>query len=148
MAQGFGHVVHRERGHGYGGERFHFHAGFVGHAAGGADVERAGGIIVGEFKRDFVQRQWVAERDEVGGLFGGHDAGNLRGGSNRAFARLAAALAQRGIDVRREGNARAGNGFAAAGAFVANVHHVCVAVAVKMGEGHRCSPRFASLRGC
>jgi len=39
VAQGFGHVVHRERGHGYGGERFHFHTGFMAHGHFGADVQ-------------------------------------------------------------------------------------------------------------
>ena len=38
VAKRFGHVVHGERGGGGGGERFHFHACFVGYGDFGADV--------------------------------------------------------------------------------------------------------------
>jgi len=39
------HVVDGEQPHLHGSQGFHFHAGFVGNAAGGKDVERAGGVI-------------------------------------------------------------------------------------------------------
>ena len=148
VAERLAHIVDGERGDAGGGQCFHFHAGFVGDAAGGADVERAGGVIVGKIERDFVQRQWVAERNQVGGLLGGHDARDLRGRGNGTLARLAAACTQRGIDVRRETDAGCGRGFAAGGGFVADIDHMRVAVVVKMGEGHRFVPGFASLRGC
>ena len=134
VAECFAHVVEGERRNAGGGQRFHFNSGFVGDAAGGMDVEGARSVVVGDIKFDFIEWQWVTERDEAGGLFGGHDARQLCGRDNGAFFGLAAACAQGSVNVWREGNAGAGGRAAASRDFVTDVHHVCVAVGGQVGE--------------
>lgn len=71
---GFAHVVDGERGDGGGGEGFHFDAGFGGDGCGGCDVDGCFGFD-GEIEVGLFDGEWVAEGDEVGRAFGGHDAG-------------------------------------------------------------------------
>ena len=130
MAQGFGHVVHRERGHGYGGERFHFHAGFMAHGHFGTDVQAVCGIVVFQLQLAAFQHHRMAQRYQAGGIFGRHDAGQPRHFGNRAFGGLSVGRLDLGIHFRREHHPSGSHGHTAGDGFVAHVHHAAAAVLI------------------
>src|SRR5690606_21297285 len=56
------HVVDGERGNAAGGHGFHFDAGFISRAAGGANVDGMGVVVQGELHTDKGQGQAMAKR--------------------------------------------------------------------------------------
>ena len=73
-----GHVVDREAGDGDGGQRLHLDAGRADAARLRPDREAGQGLVGGDVDRDLAELQRMAERDQVGGLLGGHDPGDPR----------------------------------------------------------------------
>ena len=61
----------------HGGQRLHLHAGLAGGAHRGRDVEGALGLVGLELDIDVGEEERMAEGDELVGLLGGHDAGDL-----------------------------------------------------------------------
>jgi hypothetical protein len=99
LVDGLGHVVDRQEGHAHGGHRFHFHAGACGERGGGGAFD----AVAGQFEIDChgVERERMAQRDQVAGLLGGHDPGDARGGQNIALGHGAIADGgERGGDMR------------------------------------------------
>lgn len=74
-----------------------------------------------EGDRDVVQWERVAERDEGGGLLGGHDAGQLRRGQGVALCQLVIPEQPEGRGAQQHGGA--GRGCSTRGSFAADVHH-------------------------
>ena len=83
---GLAHVVDGEQGHLHGGEGFHLDAGGANgfHRCGTKYACSARLSCAGSFKfnSNTGQRQWVAQRDEVAGFLGGHDASNVVNAGN------------------------------------------------------------------
>ena len=136
---GLAHVVDGEQGNLHGGEGFHFHAGgaygFHGCRAKYADGARL--VCVGRFKfnSNAGQCQRVAQRNQVAGFLGGHDAGDAGNAQHVAF------LGGAGFDEGQGGgqhvDAAAGDGDAVRGGLGGHVNHVGLALGVKVGEcGH------------
>ena len=86
---GLAHVVDGEQGHLDGGEGFHLYAGgadgFHGCGTKYACSVRLTYADSFEFNSDADQRQGVAQRDEVAGFLGGHDAGDAGDAQHVAF---------------------------------------------------------------
>lgn len=82
------------------------------------------------------QHHGMAQRNDGGGVFGGHDACDAGDFGNRAFG----GLPVRGLDLRidfgREENAGFGDGGAAGGLLGGDIYHVGVSVFGEVGEGH------------
>ena len=92
---GLGHVVDGEAGDRDGGQRLHLDAGLAGDLGRGADA-KAGEVVVGvDVDGDLGERQRVAERDQLVGALGRHDAGDARGADHVALLGVA------GADQRR-----------------------------------------------
>lgn len=134
------HVVDGEQGHLHGGEGLHLHArgahrfdrGGAGNA-GGAGVLCAGG---GKVQRHAGQCQGVAQGDEVAGLLGALDACDA--GNAQHIPLLGVACFN---ECQRGGQhfyAAAGHGHAVGGRLGSHIHHVGLALGVKVREGvHR-----------
>src|SRR5947209_2487809 len=71
---GLAHVVDGEGGDADGGQRLHLDAGAAEDAHGGLDAEQVGGGE-GEIDGGAGDGEGVAERDQLAGPLGGHDAG-------------------------------------------------------------------------
>ena len=137
MADGFGHVVERERGDGRAGEGFHFDAGLGVGLRMAMDTHFAG--AVGQEARidvdlAIVERERVAERDEFAGFFCAHHAGENRGLKDRTFFRGDLTIAEEHGEFRRERNGGDGAGGAARNGFGADVDHRGAVVRVEVGE--------------
>ena len=77
--QRLGHVVQGERGDRRGGERLHLDTRPRRRGDLGPDDDRAGGRVGGQLDVDAVERQWMAERDQLRGALCGPDAGEASG---------------------------------------------------------------------
>ena len=74
---GFGHIVESECGDCAGGEGLHLDTCFCVVSDGSGDAKSV--FVDGlEVDVDAAEGEWVAEGDQVGGAFGGHDAGDTR----------------------------------------------------------------------
>ena len=128
VAQRFGHVVHGQCGGGNGGQRLHFHAGFMGDAHFGTDVQAAFILLILQKQFAAFQHHRMAERNNAGGIFGGHNAGNAGNLGNRAFGRLPVRRLNLRVHFVRKIDRAIGNGNAFGDGFVGHVHHVRVSV--------------------
>jgi hypothetical protein len=79
------HVEQGEAGHANSGERFHFDAGDPVRSHLRIDSKSGERLVELDPDLGFGQRQWVAERDELGGALGGHHPGELGGRDHRAL---------------------------------------------------------------
>src|SRR3546814_8799284 len=75
-----------------------------------------------EIDADLGQRERVAERDEIGGAFCGHDPGDARGREDVALGRVAAAARSEGL--WRHGDAAAGDRAAQRRGLCADIDHI------------------------
>ena len=86
---GLAHVVDGEQGHLHGGEGFHLYAGgadgFHRCSTKYARSARLSCASSSKFDSNAGQRQRVAQRDEVAGFLGGHDAGDAGNAQHIAF---------------------------------------------------------------
>ena len=139
---GLAHVVDGEQGHLHGGEGFHLYAGgadgFHRCSTKYARSARLSCASSSKFDSNAGQRQRVAQRDEVAGFLGGHDAVNVVNGGN---AQHIAFFGGAGFDEGQGGgqhfDAAAGDGDAVRGGLGGHVDHVGLALGVKVGEcGH------------
>ncbi|MNO98880.1 hypothetical protein D3C76_906390 [compost metagenome] len=78
--------------------------------------------------------QRMAERDQVGGLLGRHDAGDAGGGKDVALVVLAAQ--DQGQGGGRHGHEGFGAGLPFGDLLVGHVHHVSFTALVEMGQVH------------
>jgi hypothetical protein len=89
-----------------------------------------------KFNSNAGQCQGVAQRDEVAGLLGRHDAGDA--GNAQHVALFGGAGFDEGQGGGQHFDAAAGHGHAVGGGLGGHVDHVGLALGVKVGEGvHR-----------
>jgi hypothetical protein len=81
------HVVDGEQGDGHRGEGLHFNPGLTGAFGGGGAAHAVGFAFDREFHSHACEPDRVAQRDQVAGLFGGHDAGQAGDAEDVAFLR-------------------------------------------------------------
>src|SRR5690606_26873644 len=129
------HVVDGQRRHAGGGHGFHFDAGFVVGAAGGAHFDGMGGVVEREIDPDEGQRQAVAQRDELGAALGGQHGGHARRVED--FALALAGLGQQAVGEGVHAHRAARDGDAVAGGFCADVDHADLAGFVQVTKGGR-----------
>src|SRR3954463_16384895 len=80
----------------------------------------------------FVDRQGMAERNEIMSAFRGHDARNNRGVEHRALLGSMAAFAQGCCNVCRKSHPRFSGGYAVGNFFRADVDHGGAILSVQM----------------
>jgi hypothetical protein len=91
LVERFGHVVDGERGDRGGGERLHLDTSLRGSGGGGDDAHAAG--FHGDLDIGMREGQGMAERNQLGGLLGGHDAGDAGD-----FERIAFGIGGKGVE--------------------------------------------------
>ena len=84
------HVIDRQAGDRHGGQRLHLDPGLAAGLDGGLDDHPRQGRIGRQVKRHLGHRQGVAQRDQIGGFLGRHDARQPRHAQHIAL--LGAAL--------------------------------------------------------
>ena len=93
---GLAHVVDGEQGHLHGGEGFHLHAGGADgfHRCSTKYADSAQLVCAGSFESNSNagQRQRVAQRNEVAGFLGRHDAGDTGDAQHIAFLAVPASM--------------------------------------------------------
>ena len=96
---GLAHVVDGERGDRRRGQRFHLDAGLALDLDGGHDVDGGGfGDRAGNRRSTLRQGQRMAERDQLMGALGRHDAGDA---GDRQHVALAGLAAEDGVEASR-----------------------------------------------
>ena len=125
---GFTHVVDGQSGHRDSSQRLHFDAG----TASGLDAREDIDALGARRERDFdcSQRQWMTEWDEVGGFFGGHDAGDPCNGQDIAFGQPSSDDQITGL--WRHDDLGGSDGGALLIGFCTDVDHVCVPCSIQM----------------
>ena len=127
-----GHVVDREAGDGDGGQRLHLDAGRPDASRLGPHGEAGQGVVGRDVDQNLAQAQRMAERNEVGGLLGRHDAGDSRRPDHVALLGVAGHDRRQG----RSGHAHLslGDRDPARRFLVRNVDHPRFAPGADMGE--------------
>ena len=130
---GLAHVVDGQQGDLHGGQGFHFHAGGA-HSlgAGGADHALLLGLDL-KVHGHPGQGNRVAQRDQVGGALGAHNARQARHAQHIAFAGMALGDQAQGLGQHLD--VPAGHGHAPGGGLGPHVHHVGLALGIEMGKG-------------
>src|SRR4030095_15132439 len=119
----------RNRG---GGERLHLDAGAALELAGRLDVDGVALGVERELHVDRAQRQRMTERNEVGRLLGGHDAGKLR---HRQHVALGGLLGRDELQRRRlHADTGARHGDTLGDVLGADIDHVRIATLVEVRE--------------
>jgi hypothetical protein len=127
---GFAHVVNGQQGELDGGQGFHFDTGLTDGFHCGA-TENAVGFFVGiELDGDARQGEWVAQRNQVAGFFGRHDAGDAGNAKHIAF--FGGALQNDGQCGRVHDDPALRHGNPVGGGFGSHIDHVGLALGVKM----------------
>ena len=134
------HVVDRQRRDGDGGERFHLDAGLRRGADARLDVVAACGG--GQLDVNARKRERMTERDERGGLLGGHDPGEPRGLQRIAFLHRAGADQPQRLARHRDRSAR--DRFAVGDRLVADVDHLHAAAAIDVRQRSAGSVLYAA----
>ena len=132
--QRLGHVVERERGHRRGGQRLHLDPGTSRRGDLGPDGNRAGSRVGSQLDVDAVERQRMAERDELGGALCRSDAGEA-GGDERVALR-SARVDERGEHVGAHPNGCLGDGSARGHRLRSDVDHPRLAVLGEVARFH------------
>jgi hypothetical protein len=130
---GFAHVVNGQQGHLHGREGFHLDTGLA-HGFGGGRAHHL--AAVGQhFKLDrhAGQRDWVAQRNEVAGLLGPHDA--CQASNAQHIALLGSARLDQRQCGRLHADAAHGHGGAVGAGLGAHVDHVGLPLGVEVGQG-------------
>ncbi len=127
------HVVNGQQPHLHGRQCFHFHAGLALGLHGGGAADGVGIGLQGKVHGHAGQCQRMAQGDEVAGFFRGHDGGNA--GHAQHVALFGAAALHQGQGGGLHGDAALGHGNAGGAGFGTNVHHMGLALGVKVGEG-------------
>lgn len=130
---GLAHVVDGEQGDAGSGEGLHLDAGAADRFGGGAAVDGVAGAVEAEFEADLGEDDGVAERDQVGGTFAGHDAGETGDAEDVAFLALAGFDHRQGVRLHEDASGR--DGEAVGFRLGADVDHDGLAVGVEVCEG-------------
>ena len=132
FVHGFAHIVNGERGNGNGGERFHLDAGSRGDFGGSSDDDAIAFGWNGEFHYAMSDGQRVAERNEIAGFFGGHDASEAGGGEDVTLGDFVAfdEVERGGLEM----NLATGDGLTELNGFAGNIDHGGFAGGGEMGE--------------
>ena len=132
---GLGHVIDCQAGQRNGSQRFHLDAGLPLNPRQGTDAQSWKGLIRLNFDGNFCQKQRVAERDQLMGALGSHDAGNARRAENITLFGIAFQNGSKGLRLHDYRPLR--NGAPLRFILVADIDHVGFAGCTKMGEaGH------------
>ncbi len=145
----FTHVVDRQQCDLGGGQGFHFDAGLT---VGFDRRLTTNPIVLGfrlQFNVDMGNRQRMAQWNQVGGFFAGHDACDT--GDSEYIPLLVAALKDHRKGLRLHADTPFGDGPAPALGFVADIDHVRFPGAIEMTErvGHDgdCNENFHCIIG-
>ena len=130
----FAHVVHGQQSHLYGGEGFHFHAGLAVRFHRGGATHARWALPHFKVQRHAGQGQRMAKRNQVAGFFGGLDAGDAGNANHVAFFGAATFNQRQGGGQHLD--LASGHRNAVGGGLGANVHHVGLALGIKVGQGH------------
>ena len=136
-------------GGGLGGDDgLHLHARGTGGAGLGLDAHAGRGVAHFKAHVHQVQAQGMAERDQLRGALGGHDAAHLGAGQHVALGQ--GAFLEQLQGVGRKLHDGFGNGHAPGVGLGAHVHHGDVAVLVQMGKIvlHEAYPCIKSVPCC
>jgi hypothetical protein len=133
------HVVQGERRHRCRGERLHLDARSCRRPDLGPDLDDPRVAARQELEVDPVQRQRVAQRDEVRGPLRGADAGQARG--HQRVALRPSGVQQRGEYLGPHADRGPGDGAPRGHRLVADVHHARRSLLVEMrGTAHSIAP--------
>lgn len=127
------HIVKSQGCDGGSGKGFHFYAGLSVSTGGAGDQEGFG--ILGH-NGDFcgIERQRVAEGNELRGFFRPHDAGQNRGVEDRAFFILKLTLIHLGNQLASKSDEARRNRRAASGGFFGNINHAGLVGVIEVSE--------------
>ena len=128
----FAHVVNCQQRYLRSNQGFHFNAGGPYSFNCGGAGDAAGGHVLLKVNCYPCQRQWMAERDQIAGFFGRHDACYAGNAQHIAFFGAAGQNDFQRLAVHH--NAALGNRDAVGGWFGGNVYHVGLALGVKVGQ--------------
>ena len=129
----FAHVINRQQRHLHGGQGFHLDAGLThGFGGAGADDLRAFGKDL-EFDRHPGQRDRVAQRDQVAGALGAHDAG--QSGNAEHITLFGGARLHQRQGGGQHADAATGHRHAVGAGLGADIDHVGLALGVEVGQG-------------
>ena len=135
---GFAHVINGQQGELDGGQGLHLDAGLADGFDGGVADDAVGFFVGIELNGDPCQSQRVAERNQVAGFFGRHDAGDARDAEHVAL--FSRALQNNGQRGGMHDDAALCHRDPVSGGFGGHVDHVGLALGVKMcqcgGGGH------------
>ena len=132
LVHSFAHVVDGQQGCGNAGQGFHLHAGDA------AGFDRAAGFHGLLFGQQFKihaylgQRQGMAQRDQLAGAFGGHNAGDAGHAQHVALFHRAALHGGKGFGVH--GKDAPGRSLPGGDRFAAHIHHHGISGGIKMGQ--------------
>ncbi len=126
------HVIDRQAGDRYRGQRFHLHAGLAGNLDRGAH-DQAGQLVVGRYLHlNLGDRQRMAKRNKLMRLFGRHDPRDAAGAQHVAFLGIAA---EHKIErFGRHDHTAFGGRDAFGGVFVRDIDHARFPAAAEMSE--------------
>jgi len=126
------HVIDGEQRHLHSGERFHFYARLSNGFDGGCALHAVRVFVDGKLHSHAGERKRVAQRNQVAGFLGSLNARNARNAQHIAFlGGTALNEAQRG---GQHDNATGGHAHAFGVGFVGHVHHMGLALRVKVCE--------------
>ena len=130
LVHGLAHIIDGQQRGGNAGQRFHLHAG---HAAGLDGAQGFHRLPLGqqtELDAHLSQGQRMAQRDQLTGAFGGHDACNARHTQHIALFHGAALHGGKGLGVH--GNNAVCSSFPGGDGLCAHIHHHGVPGGIKM----------------
>ena len=130
LIHGLAHIIDGQQRGGNAGQRFHLHAGHTTGFYGAQGFYRLPFGQQTELDARLGQGQRVAQRDQLTGALGGHDACNARHTQHIALFHGAALHGGKGLGVH--GNNAVGSGFPGGDGLCAHVHHHGVAGGIKM----------------
>ena len=132
LVDGLAHVVDGKGGAGDGGKGLHLDAGLASRADGGGYLDGVEVGVQAEVYLDVGEEEGMAHGDEVGGVLGGHDAGDSGHGENFALGDATFGDKLEGFGVH--GNVAAGDGFALGVGLGANVDHLGPSLLIQMAQ--------------
>ena len=127
------HIVKSQGCDGGSGKGFHFYAGLSVSTGGAGDQEGFGILgLDGDFRG--VERQRMAEGNELRGFFRPHDAGKNRGVEDRAFLIVKLTIIHLAHELGSKSDEARSNRSAAGGGFFGNINHTGLVGVIEVSE--------------
>ena len=132
LIHGLAHIVDGQQRGGNTGQGLHLNAGDAAGLDGAAGLHRPALRQQFELDLHLGQRQRMAQRDQLAGALGGHDASHAGYAQHIAFLHRAVLHGGKGVFVH--GNDAVGRGLAGGDRLAAHVHHHRIALGIEMGQ--------------